>query len=119
MPNGIAVDLRNESGFPDGLADCGDGSAIVAFYNPDRGGHGLARRYRLDTGAPVEEWVMPGSPRVTCPLLFDVQNRTVVIFTTAVEGMSDEMRKQSPNAGCLFMAEPAVKAFPTADVVRL
>lgn len=119
VPNGTAIDLTGESALPDGLADCGDGSAIVAFYNPHRGGLGLARRYRLDTGKPVEEWVLPGSPRVTCPLLFNAKDRTVVIFTTATEGMSDEMRKTSPNAGSLFMAEPKVPAYPTADVVRL
>lgn len=119
VPNGTAIDLRTEEGLPDGMADCGDGSAIVAFYNPYRGGAGLARRYRLDNGKPVEEWILPGSPRVTCPLLFTAKDRTVVIFTTAVEGMNDEMRKDSPNAGCLFMAEPKISAYPTADVVRV
>ncbi len=119
ISNGVAVDLRQEEGLPDGMTDCGEGSAIVAFYNPDRGGAGLARRYRLDTGRPVEEWILPGSPRVTCPLLFDVKQKTVVIFTTATEGMPNEMLKHSPAAGSLFMADTKVKAYPTADVVRV
>lgn len=119
MPNGIAIDLRLEEGLPDGMVHCGDGSAIVAFYNPNRGGDGLARRYRLDTGRPIEEWVIPGSPRVTCPLVFLARDKPIVLFTTADEGMNPELRKQSPNAGCLFISEPKLSVYPTAEVVRL
>lgn len=119
MANGIAIDLQNEEALPDGMVSCGDGSAIVAFFNPSRGGDGLARRFRLDTGQPVEEWTLPGSPRVTCPLAFTAKGRLVVIFTTAVEGMSDEIKAASPNAGCLFMAESQVPAQPIAEFVRI
>jgi sugar lactone lactonase YvrE len=34
-PDGTAVDLTNQIGFPDGMCDSCDGTVIVAFYNPD------------------------------------------------------------------------------------
>ena len=68
-PDGVALDLADQVGFPDGMCDCGDGTVIVAFYNPDFAEAGRAVRFNLATGEAVEEWTTPGSPRVTCPLL--------------------------------------------------
>lgn len=115
---GVAVDLRAVDGFPDGMADCGDGTVVVAFYDPDPLPAGRAGRYRLDTGELVEEWTTPGSPRVTCPLLVD-QGGVKLVLTTAVEGMPPEMRARCPNAGCLFVADTGLTRAPAAEVVRV
>ena len=114
-----AIDLRAAAGFPDGMVDVGDGSVIVAFYNPTSTGLGKAVRYSLETGTAVEEWTTPGSPRVTCPLLVERDGRVVLILTTASEGMPPEMRKRCPNAGNLFVAETTLKSLPVAEHVRL
>lgn len=116
---GIAIDLRAEPGFPDGMADCGDGTVAIAFFNPDPEPAGRAVRYRLDTGEPVAEWRVPGSPRVTCPLLVKRPDGVKLILTTAVEGMPADQRVKCPNAGCLFLADTELEAVPPAVCVRL
>lgn len=115
----VAVDLHGEEGLPDGMCDAGDGTAVVAFYNSSRGGSGSARRFDLTTGAVVEEWTTPGSPRVTCPAVVARDGGVKVVLTTAIEGMPAESRKTSPNAGDLFIAGTRVPAVPAAEIVRL
>jgi sugar lactone lactonase YvrE len=117
-PDGVALDLAKEPGFPDGMCDCGDGTVIVAFYNPDGVKAGRAVRFSLATGESLEEWLTPGSPRVTCPLLVKRPDGVKLILTTATEGMPDEMRAQCPNAGCLFIAETQLADCPAPEVVR-
>ena len=95
------LDLSGEAGFPDGMCDAGDGTVIVAFYNPEPAAHGVAKRFRLADGAVLDEWRTPGSPRVTCPLLV----RGKLILTTAVEGMPADQRSACPHAGSLFIAD--------------
>ncbi len=117
---GIALDLRHVAASPDGMCDAGDGTVIVAFYN----GHGdtadgRAVRYRLHTGEVLDEWVTPGSPRVTCPLLFADGGAVKLLLTTAAEGMPADQRAACPNAGCLFVADTGLPAVPPAEVVRL
>ncbi len=118
-PDGVALDLSNQPGFPDGMCDCGDGSVIVAFYNPDFVKAGRAVRFNLATGEAVEEWTTPGSPRVTCPLLVKRPDGVKLILTTATEGMPTDMRAKCPNAGCLFLAETQFRGSPAPEVVRL
>jgi len=117
---GIALDLRHIHASPDGMCDVGDGTVIIAFYN----GHadatdGRAARFRLDTGAVADEWLTPGSPRVTCPLLFDDGGTVKLLLTTAHEGMPADQRAKCPNAGCLFIADTGLTAAPPVAVVRL
>jgi sugar lactone lactonase YvrE len=116
---GVALDLRAEPGFPDGMVDCGDGTAVVAFYDPDPVPAGRAVRYRLGTGEPVEEWRTPGSPRVTCPLLVARPDGVKLVLTTAVEGMPADHRASCPNAGCLFIADTGLASVPPVVAVRL
>jgi sugar lactone lactonase YvrE len=97
------------------MRDCGDGTAIIAFYNPEFAEAGRAKRFNLTTGDEVEEWLTPGSPRVTCPLVDG--NR--LILTTAIEGMPAEMLAQCPNAGCLFVADVELLRSPVSEVVRM
>jgi sugar lactone lactonase YvrE len=116
---GVAVDLRALDAFPDGMDDGGGGTVIIAFYNPALVPAGRAARFRLSTGELLEEWMTPGSPRVTCPFVIDRAASPKLVLTTAVEGMPAAMRDKSPNAGCLFLAETDLKHVPAAEVVRL
>jgi len=99
--------------------DVADGTVIVAFYNPDFAAAGKAIRFDLATGAAVEGWTTPGSPRVTCPLLVKRPDGVKLILTTATEGMPAEMRAKCPNAGCLFIADTQFATCPEPELVRL
>jgi sugar lactone lactonase YvrE len=116
---GVALDLRGESGFPDGMVDAGDGTVIVAFYNPEPVAAGRAVRYDLRTGEALEEWRTPGSPRVTCPCLVQRADGVKLVLTTATEGMPAEQRALCPDAGSMFVADTRLAAAPTAPVVIL
>jgi sugar lactone lactonase YvrE len=118
-PDGVAVNVADQVGFPDGMCDCGDGSVIIAFYNPDFAEAGRAVRLDLSTGNAIEEWTTPGSPRVTCPLLVKRPGGVKLILTTATEGMSAEMRARCPNAGCLFIADTQFATSPEPELVQL
>lgn len=86
---------------PDGLRPARGGeSIIVAYYNPEHVADGLAQEIRLRDGEVLTEWILPGSPRVTCPEVCG----EYVYFTTAVEGMPDETRAVAPHAGTIFRA---------------
>ena len=63
--DGVALDLANQVGFPDGMRGCGDGTAIIAIYNPELAEAGRAVRFNLATSEAVQEWT-PGSPRCHC-----------------------------------------------------
>lgn len=119
IEDGIALDLRHRDDFPDGMCDAGAGTVIVAFYNPNPVEAGRAVRYRLGTGEALDEWLTPGSPRVTCPLLVSRPDGVKLILTTAVEGMPADQRAGCPNAGCLFFADTPLPAVPAADVIVL
>jgi sugar lactone lactonase YvrE len=111
--DGIAVDLRSVDGFPDGMVDAADGTAIIAFYNPNRVADGRAYHYDLNTGERLGEWAVPGSPRVTCPLLVERSSRVKLVLTTAVEGMPDDQRGNCPHAGDMFIADTDLPAGPS------
>jgi sugar lactone lactonase YvrE len=91
---------------PDGLRPAPGGeSIIVAFYNPQPVSDGIAQEIRLSDGKVLREWVLPGSPRVTCPEIAELDGRACVFFTTAVESMKAEHRALAPEAGTLFVAD--------------
>ena len=117
--DGIALDLRDRPDFPDGMCDAGDGTAIIAFYNPAPAEVGLAVRYDLKSGKALEEWATPGSPRVTCPCLVRRPDGVKLMLTTATEGMPAEMRARCPNAGALFLADTPLSEVPPVVLVRL
>jgi sugar lactone lactonase YvrE len=98
---------------PDGLRPSPDGSSIVvAYYNPAEVDKGLAQEIRLSDGAVLTEWLLPGSPRVTCPEFAMVDGRVRVLFTTAVEGMPASTRRIAPNAGSIFWADTPLSSLP-------
>lgn len=100
-------------GFPDGLRLSPDGqSVIVAFYNPDPVPDGRAQQICLHTGAVLAEWIIPGSPRVTCPEFVELDGQVKVLFTTALEGMPDAIRAIAPGAGTLYIADTPFTSMP-------
>jgi sugar lactone lactonase YvrE len=91
---------------PDGLRPMPGGrSVIVAYYNPLHVADGIAQEVRLTDGAVLTEWILPGSPRVTCPEIGELDGAPCVFFTTAVEDMPGETRAIAPEAGTVFVAE--------------
>ncbi|MCC6537148.1 MAG: SMP-30/gluconolactonase/LRE family protein [Bryobacterales bacterium] len=101
--------------FPDGLRPTPDGRGfVVAFYNPQAVPDGLAWQLDATTGDVLGEWILPGSPRVTCPEFVEWEGSVKLIFTTALEGMADDIRRQAPGAGQLYMAETPFSSLPPA-----
>lgn len=118
-PLGVALELRHEPGFPDGMADGGDGTVVVAFYNPEPVTAGRAVRYDLRTGEALEEWRTPGSPRVTCPCLVQRVDGVKLVLTTATEGMPADQRPLCPDAGSLFVADTRFQTAAATPLVEL
>ena len=99
------LDLREVASYPDGMVITPDGrSVIIAMYNPENVEEGEARQYSLRDGRLEAAWKTPGSPRVTCPLLMEIDGEMELFLTTAVEHMREEEKAQHLNAGCLFRA---------------
>jgi sugar lactone lactonase YvrE len=97
---------------PDGMRPCPayeglpeGGSVVVAYYNPAAVADGVAQQIRLSDGAVLCEWILPGSPRVTCPEFVKLQGKVKLLFTTAVEGMSAGAREQASGAGSIYLAD--------------
>lgn len=100
-------------GFPDGLRPAPDGeSVIVAFYNPGEVADGVAQQIRIDDGAVLCEWLIPGAPRVTCPEFVELEGKIKLVFTTAVEGMPQATRRLAPGSGSLYIADTAFDRMP-------
>ncbi len=90
---------------PDGMRPMPGGeSVVIAYYNPAHTGDGVAQEIRLSDGEVLTEFVLPGSPRVTCPEVWELDGATCVFFTTAVEGMPAETCAIAPEAGTIFLA---------------
>lgn len=117
----LIVDPTALPAYPDGLRPSPDGeSIVVAFFHPGAVSDGLARMYRVADGAVECEWVIPGSPRVTCPEFVEVDGKLKVVFTTAVEGMPAEIRAGAPGAGSLYIADTPFDRLPARPpLVRL
>lgn len=100
-------------GIPDGMRPVQDGeSAVVAFYNPGPVANGVAWQIRLADGATLCEWLIPGSPRVTCPEFVQIDNRVKILFTTADEGMPEGTRRLAPGAGTMYLADTPFLEMP-------
>jgi sugar lactone lactonase YvrE len=103
----VVVDLSNDPAVPDGMTASLDGkSVIISLYNPNPAAFGRTIQVSIATGSVEREWHTPGSPQATCPQWIEWNGRMVLVITTAVEHMPLERRGESPNAGCLFIAEP-------------
>lgn len=115
----VVLNLSTSDGFPDGMVDAGDGTIIIAFYNPAPVAEGRAIRFDLKSGQSIEEWTTPSSPRVTCPLLIEHQGKIRLVLTTATEGMPTEQRTHCPQAGNLFWSETGLTTLPAVVSVSL
>jgi len=101
------LDLTHLPFFPDGMvAGRSAGSVIIAFYNPESAEAGEVHEYDLATGSQLAVWRVPGSPQVTCPLLWNSPEGTRLVVTTAAENMSEEKRAEYPLAGAMFVSDP-------------
>jgi len=120
---GVALDLHGWEGFPDGICAADENSVIIALYHPGERESGRAVRFDLLSQQAVEEWDVPFSPRVTCPLLLPPDRSSgggaQLLLTTADEGMPPEIRQRNPNVGCLFLAPTGVSAAPPPAMVRI
>ena len=97
---------------PDGLRPTPDGNIVVAFYNPEAVSDGLAWHLDIETGDVKSIWTIPGSPRVTCPEFVRLNGEVKILFTTATEGMPEEVRAKAANAGTMFIADTPFTAMP-------
>jgi len=109
----IVVDLRHVNAGPDGLTLSPDKKhLIVALWNDDENAtQGEARQYNVETGKLERIFIVPGSPRVTCPILV----KDKVILTTAWEG-SEKLKKAQPNSGRIFIADTTGDGFDFGDI---
>ncbi|MDP7277376.1 MAG: SMP-30/gluconolactonase/LRE family protein [Planctomycetaceae bacterium] len=103
----IVLDLTGLPFFPDGMvAGRQEASVIIAFYNPEAVEAGEVHEYDLVSGDRLATWLVPGSPQVTCPLLWQSPTGSRLVVTTAAENMSVEKRSQYPRAGAMFVSDP-------------
>ena len=109
----VLSDFRSLRAVPDGMRPVPGGrSAVVAFFDPGPADTGTARQISLTTGEVQAEWHLPGSPRVTCPEFIWFDNAVHVMFSTAVEGMPEDLRRNAPEAGSLFCARTEFTELP-------
>ena len=102
-----ALDLTHLPFFPDGMVEGRTPSTvIIAFYNPESVEAGEVHEYDLESGGHVATWRVPGSPQVTCPLMWDSPEGMRLVVTTAAENMSAEKLAEYPLAGAMFVSEP-------------
>lgn len=102
----VAIELKDQTGVPDGMTMTPDGlSLIISLYQPDPAPVGRTIQVSLKNGHVENEWIIEGSPQVTCPQWVCHNGKAALIMTTAVEHMPESRRPESLNAGSLFMAE--------------
>ena len=100
----VIVDVTDEEIFPDGMIVTPDGnSVIIAFYDPADPEFGVARQYGIASGEVEAIWTCPGSPRVTCPQLVEIDGAVCLVLTTAVEHMEADQQAKHAHAGSLFV----------------
>jgi len=115
LSHSLVIPPASLPAYPDGLRPTPDGRGfIVAFYNPQAVPDGIAWHLDATTGAPLAEWILPGSPRVTCPEFVELDGTVKLLFTTATEGMPDEVRQIAPHAGHLYLADTPFESAPPA-----
>jgi sugar lactone lactonase YvrE len=94
----VVIDLTHESGHADGMTIDEEGMLWIAFY----GGWRVAR-YDPDTGNLLQQVKLPVE-NVTC-CTFGGTDMNDLYITTASQNMSEELLKQQPHAGKLFVVK--------------
>ncbi len=118
----------HDSMYPDGMVNwttpAGRQKAIIAIFDPrESSKEGLAFQFDL-TGPIFAEcvYILPGSPRVTCPALVEIDGRVEVWFSTASEGLLDKLGIDDLRIGSLFRApgtQTSLTSAPKLDHYRL
>ena len=84
---------------PDGLRPMPGGqSVVVAFYNPAHAADGIAQEIRLSDGEVLTEFIFPGSPRVTCPAVWEPGRRHVPVFHHRHRGHAGRDARHRPRS---------------------
>jgi len=97
------LDLRSETGVPDGMTMTLDGkSLIISLYNPEAAAYGRTIQVGLTSREVEQEWTTLGSPQATCPQWVMRDGKLALVITTAVEHMASSRRAASGTAGYLF-----------------
>lgn len=115
---GVILDFTHRDDVPDGfVAGRHDewerpSSLVISFFHPGRPENGVIQECSIggeDAGELLNEWIVVGSPRVTCPAIVPYNGNICVVTTTAIEGgnMSDY-----PNAGCLMVGDSPFTDLP-------
>jgi sugar lactone lactonase YvrE len=107
QPDGLRP-APNEKGETDGE------SVVVAFYDSGEVADGAAQQIRVEDGAVLCEWLIPGAPRVTCPEFVEIEGAVKLVFTTAVGTMSPATRRIATGAGALYLADTPFHTMPAA-----
>ncbi|MBV9963204.1 MAG: SMP-30/gluconolactonase/LRE family protein [Parafilimonas sp.] len=94
----VVIDLTNESGHADGMTIDEEGMLWIAFY----GGWRVAR-YDPYSGNILQQIELPVENATCCT--FGGAGLTDLYITTASQNMSEELLKQQPHAGKLFVVK--------------
>lgn len=114
----LVIELEQADVYPDGMIATPDGKGvIIAFFDVRASAFGEARQYSLE-GELQAVWKVPGSPRVTCPQLFNVDGAIKLVLTTASEGLDHEGLDRHLNAGCLFIGDTDFDGLPDQPVFK-
>tara|TARA_R110002012_G_scaffold317308_1_gene533330 strand:- start:9333 stop:10253 length:921 start_codon:yes stop_codon:yes gene_type:complete len=100
----IAIEIPEESGFPDGMCIDREGMLWIAHY----GGAGVYR-WNPASGDLLEKIDLP-VPNVTC-CCFVGENLDTLLITTAQENMSSEQLKKYPLSGDIFLVKTKAKGY--------
>ena len=99
IANGIAVNIPQGSGMPDGMAIDRNDNLWVAQW----GGFGVYC-YNAYTGELIMKVEVPAPNVTSCT--FGGQNMDTLYITTAREGLTDEELAAYPLSGCIFACRP-------------
>lgn len=99
IANGIAVDIPQETGLPDGMTIDSNDNLWVAQW----GGFGVYC-YNAYTGELITKIDVPAPNVTSCA--FGGEKMDVLYITTAREGLTDEELAAYPLSGCVFACKP-------------
>lgn len=108
----VVLDLADRDDFPDGMIGLDDGTVLIAMYHPGDVADGQILHASLETSKILGTIAVPGSPRVTCPLIFDTPQGRQLLATTATEGMPNALRMRAIYAGCLMRSPTHLMPLP-------
>jgi len=103
--NGVAVEVDEKLGYPDGMTIDEDGRLWVAMWDG-----GAVCCFNPEDGKLIRKIDIP-APRVTS-CAFGGKNLEKLYITTATVGLTKEQLEEYPLSGSVFMIEPGVAGIP-------